>query len=177
MLKILVISIFLLIATTAFSQGGYLRPNNSFGDIRFRGAFEKELRAPTGGATLSAPVTTLRQAGFQYDTVNHLMFIWKPELNKWDTLATGTVSGGGSTITSKDTSVVFDGTFSSFTFSTGLSYDPSSIIIKVDKIDGEGYFKQYDPVAKTITMIYGFPPRPQAPATTITIKYTAVFTQ
>lgn len=140
------------------------------------GVFDKSMAIPTIGMPGVTNRTGLRKASFVYDTICHCAKIYKPELGSWDSLSTAGSSGSSNT-EEVDTTITFDGSFASFTFGTGKSYDPTAIVIAPDKIDGQGFYQSYDATTKRITISYGVPPIPASPATTITIIYKAILTK
>lgn len=145
-MKQLLLLISIIMCVSAGAQI-YTRPNTTYGVISYRVASEKEIRIPTGKDSLGVPNTALRMSGFRYDTLSHLLYIWKPELNLWDTLATKSSSGGGggsSNIEVVDYNRSYAGGELADTVYTGLSYDPSSFTVQSSEVTTTGDYGGMD---------------------------------
>jgi hypothetical protein len=104
LLKNLVLLICLVVYQRAFSQGGWIRPNTSYGIIEYRHSFEKAILLPTGsGAPSALDAYDLHQFALKGDsTVCHCLYYYDPSTQAWAQIG----SGGGSSATVEDSTVL-----------------------------------------------------------------------
>jgi len=82
-MKKLLTIIFLLIASHGFSQGGFIKVNNSYGTISNRGSFDSTLFLPTGCGTASLHGYDLNKAALYYDSCGHQFYGYDPSTKIW----------------------------------------------------------------------------------------------
>jgi hypothetical protein len=93
LLKYLVLLTFLVSCETSFSQGGWTRPNNSYGIIQARGSFQNAILLPTGsGAPSTLDAYDLHQFALKGDSVGHQMYYYDPSLQTWSIVGTAGTS-------------------------------------------------------------------------------------
>lgn len=96
--KYLALALILLSSFHASAQ--WIKPNNSYGTIENGREVKRVLLYPTGcGApfALNSPDSAQKMSAIYFDSCGHVVFVWDPSLNLWDTLRG---SGGGSGIDS-----------------------------------------------------------------------------
>lgn len=98
MKKSIIVSIVLLF--TCFiskGQGGWTRPNNSYGTIQNRSSVDSTFFFPTGCGAPSLQGYNLKKAASFFDSCNHRYWLFDPKLNAWDTIkakgATNAING------------------------------------------------------------------------------------
>lgn len=95
-MKKIIFIIALFFSLNGYSQGGWLKPNNSYGTISNRASIDSTLFFPTGCGTPSLRGYNLFKSAFFYDSCNKRLYLYDPKLAAWDTLHIG----GGSSLTS-----------------------------------------------------------------------------
>lgn len=90
--------VFLLIAAmtvlNCFGQGGWLKPNNSYGTIQNRISIDSTILIPTGcGTPTTLQGFNLKKSAIVYDSCAHKLYIFDPSTSTW--AAAGSGGGGG----------------------------------------------------------------------------------
>jgi hypothetical protein len=79
------------------AQGGWLKPNSSYGNIANRISLDSTFFFPTGCGSPSLRGYNLHKAALYYDSCAGLLWIYNPKLVIWDTVTTSSFSGSGIT--------------------------------------------------------------------------------
>jgi hypothetical protein len=93
MKKIISLLILSVICLSAYTQGGWTKPNNSYGSIDNRKSVDSTFLYPTGcGTPISLKAYNLKKAALYLDSCNHKFWFYDPKLDAWDTLSPGSGS-------------------------------------------------------------------------------------
>jgi hypothetical protein len=93
MKKILFLILITFICGQTFAQGGWIKPNNSYGTVSNRGAFDSVLTFPTGcGAPTRLAGYDRGNMAFYGDTCSNTLYFYSPKTKTWIS-----VSGGAGT--------------------------------------------------------------------------------
>lgn len=92
-MKIILISLFsIFITSVTFSQGGWTRPNNSYGIMSNRQSVDSAFLFPTGcGAPTSLKAYDLKKAAIYLDTCSHRLWFYDPSHSAWDSAHLGSI--------------------------------------------------------------------------------------
>lgn len=100
-MKQLLLLLALFVAINVNGQGGWLKPNNSYGTIMNGLAADGKFTFPT---TNEIPSTLgffdRGQAALRFDSLRHCLWVYDPKLKTWDSLHLGISGGGGVSATS-----------------------------------------------------------------------------
>jgi hypothetical protein len=140
LLKNLVLLIFLVMCEKSYSQGGWVRPNTSYGTIQYRGSYEKAILLPTGsGAPSTLDAYDLHQFALKGDSTDcHCLYYYDPSTQVWAQVGT---SGTSATIIDS-TILDFDGLHAMVQFDlshTGFK----SLEISVEDANARGFLQSY----------------------------------
>ena len=107
--------VFLLVSINCFSQGGYIKVNNSYGTISNRASVDSTLFFPTGSGAPSLRGYNLRKGAVYLDSTAFRLWIFNPSTSLWDSVHIGAAGSSGSSWlttgnTGIDTSVNWLGT-------------------------------------------------------------------
>ena len=91
MKKILFLILITFICGQTFAQGGWIRPNNSYGTVSNRGAFDSVLTFPTGcGAPTRLAGYDRGNMAFYGDTCSNTLYFYSPKTKSWIAVSGGT---------------------------------------------------------------------------------------
>lgn len=91
MKKIFVI-LFILVSAKGFSQGGWIKPNNSYGTIYNRGSFDSILNFPTGCGTAILRGYDLKKSALYMDSCGNRLYYYNPSNSTWYVVASAASS-------------------------------------------------------------------------------------
>src|SRR6266699_2155298 len=94
-MKKIIVTLLLFIALKSFSQGGFVTPNFSYGNIQKRISIDSTIFLPTGCGSASLQAYNLHKAALFFDSCNHIVWWYDPAINSWDTLNKAGGGGGG----------------------------------------------------------------------------------
>lgn len=157
------------------AQGGYLRPNTSYGTRLYRQAIDSTLFLPTGCGAPSGTTTlrgsNLKQSAVYMDSCNARVWFFNPKLSDWIDVTAGGGGGGDSVAyVTKDTTVTFadPGTVTAFSVYAGdIGFTPASVAVVTDDAFTFTYNAEYN--AGTGFVDFTFPAAPYAVTRTFTI--------
>ena len=105
----------LLSSLVGYGQGGWLKPNNSYGTISNRASIDSTLFFPTGSGAPSLRGYNLRKGAVYLDSTAFQLWVFNPSTSLWDSVHIGAAGSSGSSWlttgnTGIDTSVNWLGT-------------------------------------------------------------------
>lgn len=91
-MKKILLLLSILFSVIAYAQvtPPWTKPNNSYGAVLNRGAYDSTLLGPTGcGAPTSLKAVNIKRFGQYFDSCNHKYYLFDPKFGTWDTLHIG----------------------------------------------------------------------------------------
>lgn len=87
MKKLFVLIIITLLSYMSFAQGGFTRPNTSYGTHQYRISLDSTFFYPTGCGAASLRSSDLHQSALYYDSCAHRTYVYDPSTTSWSLLA------------------------------------------------------------------------------------------
>lgn len=90
--------LFMTLSILCFAQGGYLRPNTSFGTREYRKGVDSAFHYPTGNGLPSLRGSTLKQGALFFDSTNNKVYNYNPKTSLWSVLGSDFTAGSNTQI-------------------------------------------------------------------------------
>lgn len=133
-MKKLLTILFTLATVSCLAQGGWTRPNRTYGNITYRAAFEKTLFFPTGCGAPVLNAYNLKQSAIYTDTCSSpsKLYWFDPKDSVWNEVTSG---GGGGSYTNEEAQDAVGGILASST-KISLTYNDGAPSIVADILAG-----------------------------------------